>query len=300
MRKTVPRRNRTAMNRVCSVGRGFSVSINSRISMQSRNRSKDVDLSRRAVLVHGGKGVLASALVPSMSFAASESKRIRAVAFDAFAIFDARPIFQRCESLFPQRGVELANAWRTRQFEYQWLRALGGRYVNFWEATRDALVFAAASLHLDMTAEQRDVLMNGYLQLQAWPDVKPALQTLRTLGMKLAVLSNATFEILRGGIANAGLQDVIDALISTDATQSYKPEPRAYELGVSTLRLRKEEILFVAFAGWDVAGAKWFGYPTFWNNRQSVTPEQLGVEPDATGASLDALVDYVRRSPASE
>jgi 2-haloacid dehalogenase len=48
-------------------------------------------------------------------------------------------------------------------------------------------------------------------------------------------------------------------VISTDRIRSFKPDPRAYQLGFDVLGLRKEAILFVAFAGWDVAGSKWFG-----------------------------------------
>jgi 2-haloacid dehalogenase len=250
----------------------------------------NVNLNRRAVLMSVAMSALTSIV------RATASPAIKAVAFDAFAIFDARPIYEMCENLFPRRGAELAQAWRTRQFEYQWLRALAGRYVNFWDATRDALVFAASSQHVEMTVEQRDKLMDGYLQLRAWPDVKPALETLRSLGLKLAVLSNATPQILRRGIANSGLQGAFDGLVSTDVIQSYKPDSRAYQLGMHTLGLRKEEILFVAFAGWDVAGAKWFGYPTFWNNRTAAAEEQLGVTPNASGATLNELVEYVRNT----
>jgi 2-haloacid dehalogenase len=257
-----------------------------------------VDLNRRALLKSAAFGAAASAVAPSIAFAAQDA-RITAVAFDAFPIFDARPIFRMCEHLFAERGAELAQMWRTRQFEYQWLRALGGRYVNFWDATRDALVFAAASLHVDMTDQQRDILMNGYLQLQAWPDVKPALLALRSLGLKIAFLSNATRGILQSGIENSSLQGAFDAVISTDQIRSFKPDARAYALGAETLGQRKEEILFVAFAGWDVAGGKWFGYPTFWNNRQSATQEQLGAVPDASGATLNELVSYVRTRLAS-
>jgi 2-haloacid dehalogenase len=32
---------------------------------------------------------------------------------------------------------------------------------------------------------------------------------------------------------------------------------------IDAFTLKREEILFAAFAGWDAAGAKWFGYPTF-------------------------------------
>jgi 2-haloacid dehalogenase len=51
--------------------------------------------------------------------------------------------------------------------------------------------------------------------------------------------------------------------------------------------------LFVAFAGWDAAGARSFGYPTFWVNRLGFPPEQLGVLPDATGPDLNALLAFV-------
>ena len=42
---------------------------------------------------------------------------------------------------------------------------------------------------------------------------------------------------------------------------------RRHLKAVDAFGLPREEILFVAFAGWDVAGARWFGgsaYPTFW------------------------------------
>jgi 2-haloacid dehalogenase len=89
------------------------------------------------------------------------------------------------------------------------------------------------------------------------------------------------------------LTGVFDHVISTDRIRSFKPDSRAYQLGVDVLGLRKEAILFVAFAGWDVAGSKWFGYPTYWNNRQNATSEQLGVTPDGTGESLNELVRFL-------
>ena len=57
--------------------------------------------------------------------------------------------------------------------------------------------------------------------------------------------------------------------------------------------LKKEEIAFAAFAGWDAAGAKWFGYPTFWVNRLNLPVEELGVAPDGVGSGLDDLVRFV-------
>ena len=64
-------------------------------------------------------------------------------------------------------------------------------------------------------------------------------------------------------------------------------------MGVDVLGLKPDEILFAAFAGWDAAGARSFGYPTFWVNRQKQPAEELGVTPDATGGNLVDLVRFL-------
>ena len=222
---------------------------------------------------------------------------IKALAFDAFPIFDPRSIAALAEKLYPGRGAELIKTWRIRQFEYQWLRALGGRYEDFWRTTEDALVYAAELLRLELSAESRAALMNSYLELKAWPDVEPALQSLRRMGVRLSFLSNATPEILEAGIRNSGLEGIFERVLSTDQIKTFKPHPRAYQLGVDELGLPKGAILFVAFAGWDVAGAKWFGYPTFWVNRLGLPAEQLRIQADGVGKDLRDLTGFVRRYP---
>ncbi len=219
---------------------------------------------------------------------------IRGIAFDAFPIFDPRPIFALAEQLFPGKGTELSNAWRIRQFEYQWLRALSKHYADFWQATEDALVFAAKMLRLDLTPEKRKQLMEAYLGLKAWPDVLPALTSLKNAGIRLAILSNFTPKMLAAAVKSAGLEGIFEHVLSTDKLKTYKPDPRAYRMALDAFRLKREEILFVPFAGWDAAGAKWFGYKTFWVNRLNSPVEELGVVPDATGGNLGDLVNFVR------
>lgn len=252
-------------------------------------------MERRHFLLAAAGVAAAAALPASARSAARPPGPIAAMAFDAFPVFDPRPIAAKAEQLFPGRGKALMSAWRTRQFEYQWLRALGGQYRDFWQATEDGLVFAADQLGLDLPADKRETLMQGYLTLQPWPDVKPALAELRSMGIRLCFLSNATTAILESGIRNSGLQNRFERVFSTDAVRTFKPDPRAYQLGVDGLGLAKEQILFVAFAGWDVAGAKWFGYPTFWVNRLGLPQERLGVRADGAGRSLFELVEFARR-----
>ncbi len=227
---------------------------------------------------------------------ATSNTKIKAIAFDAFPIFDPRSVFVLAEQLFPSSGAELSNVWRTRQFEYQWLRALCGHYADFWQTTEDALDFACEMLKIDLTADKRKQLMDSYLALKAWPDVVPALHALKNDGVRLAILSNATPKILDTGIKNSELEGVFEHILSTDKIKTFKPDPLAYQMAIDAFDLQRDEILFVPFAGWDVAGAKSFGYPVFWVNRLNFPMEKLGSVPNSMGKNLMDLVDFVKNS----
>jgi 2-haloacid dehalogenase len=235
----------------------------------------------------------AAATAPATRGLAASGATIRAIAFDGFPIIDPRPVFARTVEMFPDKGQELSNAWRIRQFEYTWLRTLGGHYADFWQVTEESLVFAAKSLKIDLSAGQRDQLMQSYLGLKAWPDVAPALRQLKAAGIRMAFLSNFTNTMLDAAVRNSGLEGVFEGHLSTDKVRAFKPDPRAYQMGVDAFGLRKEEIAFAAFAGWDAVGAKWFGYPTFWVNRMNVPVEELGIAPDGIGLGLGDLVKFV-------
>lgn len=242
-------------------------------------------------------GVAAAGVLPQAGAATrSAPRKIKAVAFDAFPIYDPRPVFALAESLFPGKGKALGRLWRSRQFEYQWLRVLGNRYEDFWKATEDGLVFAARNLGLKLTAARRERLMGAYLELKVWPDVPSGLRALRDAGIRLAFLSNMTPGMLQTNARRAGIEHYFEHLISTDRAKTYKPDTRAYQLGVDILSLKREEIVFAPFAGWDMAGAKWFGYPTFWVNRARFQAEELGAVPDGMGTDLQALAAFVKRS----
>lgn len=250
-------------------------------------------LDRREFIHLTAGGVLASASFARWGAQIASGSPYRAVAFDAFPIFDPRPVFALAEALFPGKGAELGNVWRTKQFEYQWLRASAGQYADFWRTTEEGLVFAARLLQLELTPDKRAQLMQAYVGLNVWPDVAAALGALRQGGIRLALLSNMTPALLDAGVRRAGLGGLFEHVLSTDRLRTYKPDPRAYQMGVDAFKLPREHIVFAAFAGWDAAGAKWFGYPTVWVNRRESPVEELGVTPDATGRDLTALTRFM-------
>jgi 2-haloacid dehalogenase len=219
--------------------------------------------------------------------------RFKAVAFDFLVLFDADSVVPVAEETFPGKGRDLSQLWRTRQFEYTWLRSLTGRYADFQTITEDALIYAANAMKLDLTVERKRRLLSAYLHLRPWPDTAETLRQLRASGVRVIALANFSPRMLRTNAEGAGLIGLFDLLVSTDASHAYKPDPRAYRLGIERLHLAKRDILFAAFAGWDAAGAKAYGYPTVWVNRFNQPAEELGIHPDDTFRDLSGLLGFV-------
>ena len=239
-------------------------------------------------------GGAAAALYAEPATAGFVGPRIKGIAFDALTVFDLRPVAALADRIFPGRGEELGTLWRTRQFEYTWLRTMGRQYVDFWKVTEEALVFSCRSLKLQLTKSDSDRLMQSYLELKAWPDALAALKGLKASGMRMAFLSNFTAAMLDHAVKNSGLEGIFDDHLSTDRVMAFKPDTEAYRMAIRSFGLRKEEIAFAAFAGWDAAGAKWFGYPTFWVNRAQAVQEELGATPDGVGKDLNDLAAFVQ------
>ena len=221
------------------------------------------------------------------------STKIRAICFDLFTLFDPRSVLTVAKSVVPEQAVELCEAWRLRQFEYSWLRVASGQYADFRSVTDDALVYAAKTRHIELSKEARNQLVDAYSQLELWPDARAALSAWKQAGIRLAPLSNYSPGMLRDLLANAKVSELFELQISSHFAKTFKPDPRAYALGPSLLGLRREEIAFSAFGGWDAAGAKWFGFPTFWVNRLGLPQEVLGPGPDALGPTLAELEQFV-------
>ena len=251
--------------------------------------------TRREVLKIAGATFAVSAAADTAALAQTDTggSKVKAIGFDAFTIFDPRSIEAAVEDIFPGKGKELAAAWRTRLFEYTWLRTLNRTYVDFRQVSDDALKFVFKAAKIEPTTDVRQTLLDVFLNLKPYPDSVQALKAMRQAGIRLAYVSDLTPELLKAITANAGATDLFDHFLSTDAVQAYKPDPRAYRMAEMAFGLPRETIVFAAFGGWDAAGAKSFGLRTFWVNRFNAPLEELGVKPDATGETLVELANYV-------
>ena len=220
---------------------------------------------------------------------------MKALVFDAYGtLFDVFSVTSLCEVLFPGSGTALAMTWRSKQLQYSLLRSMMNRYVDFWQITQDALAYAARALQLDLTAEKRVQLMDAYRTLHAFADVKPGLKALKSKGLGLAILSNGAPAMLQSATTSAGIDDLLDEIISVDDIKVFKPSPRVYALASERLGLPASDIGFVSSNGWDVAGAVSAGLTAFWIQRAAAEPaEELGYH---AAHVVHAITDLVERT----
>jgi len=217
-----------------------------------------------------------------------------ALVFDAYGtLFDVHSVIRLCDDLWPGKGERLSQLWRTKQLEYTWQRSLMQRYQDFARVTEAGLRYACAALGLSLSDAQRWQLMDAYLHLATFPEVRETLATLSRL--QLAILSNGSPAMLDPLVANAGLGGVFKAVISVDELKHYKPAPAVYQLAADRLGLPKERIGFVSSNCWDACGAKSYGFTTFWINRSGAPVDELGASPDHIIHNLTALPALLAR-----
>lgn len=228
----------------------------------------------------------------------------RAVLFDAYGtLFDVYSVGLLAEQLFPGHGQALSVLWRDKQIEYTRLVTTsnhGAHYQPFWELTRAALLYAikrivvpAQSSTTSATFDsQIERLMNQYRHLSAFPENRQVLSELKARGITTGILSNGDAAMLQLAVKSAGLDGLLDHVISVDPIRKYKTHPDAYALGEQATGLAAKQIVFVSSNAWDALAATWYGYQTLWVNRYQLPFEELGTQPTRSGSNLRDVLDF--------
>jgi 2-haloacid dehalogenase len=218
---------------------------------------------------------------------------IRACVFDAYGtLFDFASAAAGCRDSLGDNAERLTVLWRDKQLQYAWLRSLQGRHADFWQVTGEALDFALETLGLHAPG-LRDRLMSLYLTLAAFPEVPDMLRRLKTAGLITAILSNGSPAMLKAAIGNAGIGELLDAVLSVEEVRIYKPHPTVYQLAVDRFGVAAGAILFLSSNGWDAYAASAFGMRAVWCNRYGQRRENLPGQPEReirTLAELPALL----------
>jgi len=235
----------------------------------------------------------------------------RAFVFDAYGtLFDLVSLQSHVEARCPGYGAVITQLWRLKQLEYSWLRSVMGEpFSDFWAVTVQSLQFALTSAGFMLSSKDVEEIASVFKRLRPFPEVSEAL---RALPARRAILSNGSQEMLNALVSHAGLADVFEFVISVDAARAFKPHPNCYALVETVMNVPRRNVVFVSSNGFDITGAKRFGFTAVWVNRAPpedaiapvdtsqlyrllrTQPEQLGEVPDRTCASLAYIPEVYR------
>ena len=218
---------------------------------------------------------------------------IEACVFDAYGtLFDVSSVARGAQDELGASWQALSDLWRMKQLQYTWLRGLSGQHADFWQVTGDALDFAMTSIGITDNG-LRTRLMDLYLRISAYPEVKETLYRLKARGFKLAILSNGTPAMLSSAVDNANLGGLFDAVLSVEEVGVFKPHSSVYQLAVDRLAVAPKQICFISSNGWDAFSAKAFGFHVLWCNRFAQVPERIPDVPDGEIPDLSELPDWL-------
>lgn len=211
--------------------------------------------------------------------------------FDAYGtLFDVHSAVARLSSRIGPEADRLSALWRAKQLEYSWVRSLMRRHADFWRLTGDALDFAMAAVP-GVDPALRDLLLDAYRTLDAYPEVPAVLAELRRRNARCAILSNGSPEMLADAVGSAGLADLLDGVLSVEEPGIFKPDPSVYQLVLDRFGVGAGEVSFQSSNAWDIAGAAAFGFAAVWINRTAQPREYPDIGPIREVRDLTALLE---------
>ena len=210
--------------------------------------------------------------------------------FDAYGtLFDVHAPVASVAARIGENADAVSRLWRQKQLEYTWLRSLMGEHVVFWQVTGEALDYALAAYGID-DRPLREELMDLYLTLDAYPDAREALASLKDAGFTTGILSNGSPGMLNAAVKSSGLADHLDYVLSVEDVGIFKPDDRVYQLVVDSGAARAPaDVCFVSANTWDAQAAANFGFQVARINRFGLADENIPGRPKRLLASLNEL-----------
>ena len=194
------------------------------------------------------------------------------------------PHFERA---FGDAGVR--QSWFQQVLQSALVATVTGVYSDFGAVGAAALDMTAERQGVRLSEEDRRSILGGMRELPPHPEVPAALDLLRDAGLRLAALTNNTAEVAEAQLANAGLSDRFEKILSADTVRRLKPAPEPYRAAAQALGVETSQVRLVAAHAWDVIGAMRAGCAAAFVARPGMVLDPLAGPPDVVGADLSAV-----------
>jgi 2-haloacid dehalogenase len=194
------------------------------------------------------------------------------------------PHFERA---FGDAGVR--QSWFQQVLQSALVATVTGVYSDFGAVGAAALDMTAERQGVRLSEEDRLSILGGMRGLPPHPEVPAALDLLRDAGLRIAALTNNTAEVAEAQLANAGLSDRFEKILSADTVRRLKPAPEPYRAAAQALGVETSQVRLVAAHAWDVIGAMRAGCAAAFVARPGMVLDPLAGPPDVVGADLSAV-----------
>ncbi|KAJ9614540.1 hypothetical protein H2200_002677 [Cladophialophora chaetospira] len=199
---------------------------------------------------------------------------------------------------------KFALQWRQDYFDYNAARLAENLSPEDFDITLRKTLDALLDKHpytawKDMFDDElKERCVRIWHNMPAWPDVLPALQSLKSQGYELFVSANGATRLQLDLCRSSGLAPVFSMLFSSELLGVYKPAKENYLRTLELVGRRPEECVHVAAHAWDNRGAKEMGMKTVYVIRRTDDlREDMGVvmeESDAFLEDMSGLVEVIQ------
>ncbi|SDG64274.1 haloacid dehalogenase type II [Psychroflexus sediminis] len=169
--------------------------------------------------------------------------------------------------------------WFSILIQMAMVETLTDKYSDFGEIGAAALTMTSQKHSKSISEEDLKLTLHLIKELKPHPEVKEALEKLKSKGFRLVALTNGGRETLEQQMNYSGLESLFDGFYSVESVRKFKPHPDAYHHVLKKEKTSPEESMLVAAHAWDIAGAQQLGMQTAFIKRPGKFPYPKGKKP---------------------
>ena len=174
--------------------------------------------------------------------------------------------------------------------------AATGTFAPFQSVLSGCLDEVLAMHGLSASPEDKNAVLGMMKALPPHDDAKAAFQLLADAGIRVFALSNGAAATTKGLLAAAGLEGLVERVLSVEEVKLSKPRAEVYRHAIRAAGIAPGEMALIATHPWDLHGAKIAGLMTGYVARGVPYSPALQA-PDLTGETLlDVASGIVRIS----
>jgi len=199
------------------------------------------------------------------------------------------------------RNVALRREWFAQMLQLSFVGGLTDRYINFTDAQLAALEMVAQRAGVEVSDDDRQMIVAAMSRLPPHPEAPTALERLRSAGFRMATLTNSVGTVARAQMKNAGIAHLFDQVLSADDVSRLKPAAAPYRMAAAAFGVPVEQTCLIAAHAWDISGALAVGCRAAFVRRPGAVLSPVGPGPEIIGSDLAEVADALIRlkSPSS-